>query len=295
MIGEILSSGRFRATILCSDAAILALDAPGAELVDKSRLAERARQVGIRVPEGHRFTDGEAAIAIGDTFDYPAIVKPALKRGPVIQPSVVGGPRELSNAVRRASGPIVVQPFIDRPLRAVAGVVHGGRAVAWVHQRYLRTWPREAGVSCMAVTQEPDEDLEELLVRLLEGYDGIFQAQFAGDHLLDVNPRAYGSLPLAVAAGVNLPALHCAVAAGDRPSGVQRVQTGVRYRWVEGDVRHTLEALRDGDIDLRSAWRFLRPRRGTVHSVVSMEDPVPVLSRFAYAWSQLVRSRSCRG
>lgn len=296
VIDEILSAGRIRATILSSDAALLALDAPGAELVDKTRLAERARQAGIAVPAGRRFADGPAAVAVGDTFDYPAIVKPAVKHGPaVIQPRVVVGPRELSAAVRGAAEPIVVQPFVDDPLRAVAGVLHRGRPVAWVHQRYVRTWPREAGVSCMAVTQEPDEELEEQLLRLLSGYDGIFQVQLAGHRLLDVNPRAYGSVPLAVAAGVNLPALHCRAAVGEEPSGLRRARTGVRYRWVEGDVRHVLGALRDGDAGPADAVRALRPRRGTAHSVVSLADPMPVLTRLAYAGSTLVRSVVRRG
>lgn len=295
-VERIEKEGGFRTRVLASDAAILALGAPGSELVDKSRLAERAAEAAIPVPDGRRFTNGEEVLAAASTFTYPVIVKSAVKhRSVVIQPRAVRGPGELSAAVPEASGPVIVQPFIDRPLRAVAGVVRAGRAIAWVHQRYVRTWPREAGVSCMAVTQEPDEGLEERLLQLLSGYDGIFQAQLAGDHLLDVNPRAYGSLPLAVAAGVNLPALHCRTALGYEPQQVQRARVGVRYRWVEGDVRHILGALRDGDVDAGGAWRALRPRRATAHSVVSLTDPLPALTRLAYVFSELARGVIRRG
>lgn len=296
VVARVETEGSFAARILASDAAILALGAPGSDLVDKSHLAERAAEAAIPVPVGRRFANGEEVLAVADTFVHPVIVKSAVKhRSVVVQPRVVRGPGELSASVRHASGPVIVQPFIDQPLRAVSGVVHAGRVIAWVHQRYVRTWPREAGVSCMAVTQDPDEELEERLVRLLSGYDGIFQAQFAGDHLLDVNPRAYGSVPLAVAAGVNLPALHCRAAMGYENRRVQRARVGVRYRWVEGDVRHVFAAVRDGDVDAGHVWTALRPRRGTVHSVVSLTDPLPALTRLAYVCSELARSVIRRG
>jgi predicted ATP-grasp superfamily ATP-dependent carboligase len=173
-----------------------------------------------------------------------------------------------------------VQPFAAGTMRAVCGVVADGRLLAAVHQRYVRIWPPGCGTASAAVTTDPDLDLEARLPRLLEGHEGVFQVQLIGDQVIDVNPRVYGSLPLAVAAGANLPAIACAAAAGPRDGDVVRGRPGVRYRWLEGDVRRILHDRRTRTASWAETVRALVPHRGTAHSVESLRDPGPVLSRF---------------
>ena len=112
-----------------------------------------------------------------------------------------------------------MQPYLSGPMESVAGLVRGGRLVAVVHQRYLRTWPVDCGTSCSAITVVGSAGRERKLISLFEGYEGIFQVQFRDGHLLDVNPRVYGSLPLAVAAGVNLAALEARRSGAEEPGG----------------------------------------------------------------------------
>lgn len=288
--------GEFAATIVTSDAAISALGLPEAELIDKSRLEQLVRDVGLPVPTGRRFDDDDALRAAAADLDYPVVVKPVVKQRALAPPArVVRRPSELTAGPRRAAGPLIVQTWIDEPLRAVSGVMHEGRMLAWVHQRYVRTWPRDAGVSCFAVTVDPDRGLEDRLQQLLQRHTGVFQVQLAGDHVLDVNPRVYGSLPLAVAAGANLPAIHCRALLDGEASQLHRARIGVHYRWVEGDVRHVLGAVRAGDVGAMGAWEALRPRRGTVHSVLRLDDPGPVFARLAHTVSHLFRDADRRG
>ncbi|MGZ6792796.1 MAG: hypothetical protein ACXVFV_07565, partial [Mycobacteriales bacterium] len=122
---------------------------------------------------------------------------------------------------------------------------------------------------------------ERDLLRLLDGYDGIFQAQFVGPFLVDLNPRVYGSLPLAVAAGANLPAVWCALLAGAEP-GLVRARAGVAYRWTEGDVRHVGAAVASREMTGAAAVRALLPGRRVAHSVGAVHDPQPLLSRTAH-------------
>jgi predicted ATP-grasp superfamily ATP-dependent carboligase len=161
-------------------------------------------------------------------------------------------------------------------MHAVGGVIKGGVLVAAAHQRYIRTWGIDAGEASAAVTTEPDAELEERLRSLLEGYDGIFQAQFAGEFLLDVNPRVYGSLPLAVAAGANLVRVWCDLLRGVSVPTV-RARPGVRYRWIEGDLRHLWAAVRSGRLGVGRALAALRPTPGTAHSAFTFSDPRPGL------------------
>lgn len=267
-------------TVLPShDRAMFALESPGLDLLDKGRLAEGARAAGLQVPEGEPFDSGRDVLAAAGRLAYPVVVKPRVRRGDLHRHGAyrAEGPSQLVED----PGPVLVQPYIPDPLRAVGGVMHEGVLVAAVHQRYLRTWRPDAGEASAAVTVAPDRELEERLVTMLEGYEGIFQAQFAGSHLLDVNPRVYGSLPLAVAAGVNLAAVWCDLLRGV-PVPRVRARPGVRYRWIEGDLRHVWAAVRAGRMRLGEALAALRPHRATAHSTFTFSDPRPWLLRLRH-------------
>jgi ATP-grasp domain-containing protein len=209
------------------------------------------------------------------------VVKPAVSRW---SPSHSDAPAELRPADGR-KGTILVQPYVQEQMRAVGGVLWQGEMVAAVHQRYLRTWPPDCGTSSAAESVDPDTDLESKLIALLGEYEGVFQAQLAGPYLLDVNPRPYGSMPLAVASGVNLPALYCDLLRGLEVRHV-RSEPGMFYRWVEADLRRLWRDVRGGRLGVWSALRELRPRRGAAHSTESLSDPGPMLARLRFAASR---------
>jgi predicted ATP-grasp superfamily ATP-dependent carboligase len=260
-----------------SDAALIALGVPVGHLLDKTRLATAAVGAGIAMPQTLVFGSVKELLASAKRLPYPVVVKLPVSRVPA---RLVANAPMLAAAVW-SNGPFLVQPFVREDLWAVGGVVWNGRMVAAVHQRYLRTWPVDCGTAAAAVTVSPDPAVEERLLRLLDGYDGIFQAQFAGGFLLDLNPRVYGSLPLAVAAGANLPAILCDLARGKEVPAI-RARAGVAYRWLEGDLRAITGLLRRHRLGAGGALRALRPRRGTAHSVVSLRDPGPTLKRAAF-------------
>ena len=266
--------------IPASDAVLVALGLPGADLVDKARLEGRAADAGLLVPPTRTFDSPDDLLA-ADDLEYPVVVKAAVKTRPVEVARRVDVREDLRQVVDVLEGPVIVQPFATGTMRAVCGVVADGRLLAAVHQRYVRIWPPGCGTASAAVTTDPDLDLEARLPRLLEGHVGVFQVQLIGDQVIDVNPRVYGSLPLAVAAGANLPAIACDAAAGRPHAGIVRGRPGVRYRWLEGDLRRLLHDRRTGTLSVAGVARALIPRRGTAHSVESLRDPGPVLARFA--------------
>jgi predicted ATP-grasp superfamily ATP-dependent carboligase len=271
--------------LAATDATLLALDAPVRHLVDKKELSERAGRAGLRVPPTRFFASRDELMA-ADDLEFPAVLKPSISNP--FNPARLLRSREDISTAPPGEGPFLVQPYLRESLRATAGVLWEGRLVAVVHQRYLRTWPPDCGTACAAFSVEPDIEVEQCLLRLLDGYRGIFQAQFAGDHLLDLNPRVYGSLPLAVAAGANLPAIYCDLVSGKEVRSV-RSRPGVFYRWLEGDVRHLALAVREGRVGFVSALRSLRPHRKTVHSTESLRDPMPMVARLRHAATKRLR------
>ncbi len=265
-----------------SDSALLALGAPVKHLVDKTRLVERASKAGLEMPPTQRFESVGAMLDGGTPFDLPVVVKPVVSRWPAV---CVGSERELEELRLQPDTPVLVQPYLQDDLRAISGVMWKGELVAVSHQRYHRTWPVSCGTASAAETVGPDLDLEKKVTALLAGYDGIFQAQLAADKLLDLNPRPYGSMPLAARAGVNLPGILCDLLHGIEYSGI-RARPGVFYRWTEGDLRHVFEDLRERRTSPREALGVFRPRRRAAHSTESLTDPRPMLTRLAYALSR---------
>lgn len=274
--------GGFLSVLPASDVALTALGDPSAELVDKARLALRARAVGVPVLPDRVFASATDLRAAADDLDYPVVVKSVVKSGAGTLQALRADSAADLDGVEGSGGGLMVQPFEGAPMRAVSGVVWDGELLAVCHQRYIRIWPPTAGVACAAETVTGDPEVEESVLRVLAGHRGVFQAQFLGGFLLDVNPRVYGSLPLAVAAGANLPVIACEAAAGRR-QGLVRARAGVHFRWLEGDVRRLLRDARTRDLTPALAARELLPRPGTAHSTESLFDPGPLLARVAFA------------
>lgn len=265
-----------------SDAALLALGAPAARLVDKVLLDEEGRRASIAMAPSWSVSSSQQLMELVPELEFPVVVKPSVKHTIAANHSARRVDSRAALEQIEVDTPVLVQPYIDEPLRAVCGVMWKGKLAAVVHQRYQRTWPDECGTASAAVTSTPDRILEERLEQLLAGHDGVFQAQFAGRYLLDLNPRVYGSLPLAVAAGANLPAIVCDLIRGAEPNLV-RAREGVFYRWIEGDIRHALNAFRTKGIGARAALRMLSPHKGTAHSTESLADPLPMVRRLLHA------------
>jgi predicted ATP-grasp superfamily ATP-dependent carboligase len=264
--------------IPASDAAVLALRLPGASLLDKRIVNSRARSAGLRVPDEQAFESKCDLLEREDQLPYPIVVKPVIRRTSNAPTSLrIDHKGQLQLA---PGGAVVVQPFVSGSISSFNGVIKGGRWIAAVHQRYKRVWPPQCGASSAAETIPHDARLEEKLLQLVEGHEGIIEVEFADGHVIDVNPRAYGSLPLAVKAGANLPAIWCA-AGHDESSPAQpiRATPGVRYRWLDADVRSITAQVRARDMSIPNALRALRPHAGTAHSIEDWRDPAPMLLR----------------
>jgi predicted ATP-grasp superfamily ATP-dependent carboligase len=269
------------------------LGAPGSAVVDlatdKQRVLALAPHFGLDTPPSTVAAPTELA-AQAEKIDYPAILKPTHTRLALENSRLayykarrVGAAEELRAALEELPNTDwVLQPYMDGRLSAISGVAWQGRLVCAVHQISHRIWPPGIGYSSYAETVPADPDLESRIARLVQeiGWSGLFQAQFLeganGRRLLiDFNPRAYGSLALAVRAGANLPALWAALVLGASPPQ-PRYRSGVRYRLEHNDVRALARRARRGDVS--AALVALLPRRRTVHAVFSLRDPGPLLT-----------------
>ncbi len=170
----------------------------------------------------------------------------------------------------------------------MALIGQGGEVVAQFQQRGIGTWPNAAGVWTRAETIPLDTELAErstLFLREL-GWSGLVQLQFlvpegGRPRLIDLNGRFYASLHLAVAAGLDLPVMWAGRATGRELGRGRTPRTGVRYQWLEGDLRRALST--DRGQRLRELRSCLRYRQGAIDSLWSRDDPAPGLRWLASA------------
>jgi predicted ATP-grasp superfamily ATP-dependent carboligase len=266
-------------------------------VLDKEHVIQLAAAASLSPPATTTLLPDELR-STSHVFKYPIVLKPPRTKaldetGRLVRRhvSVVCAEKDLPAALAGlAPQPILVQPFIRGMLGAICGVAYEGDIVCSSHQVAERIWPANCGISSYAVTVPKDERRERRVQRLLEllGWTGIFQVQFihttSGAHFLELNPRIYGSLALAVSAGVNLPAVWADLVLG-HPVRTSSYRIGSRYRAEGNDLRAIASLARRRRA--RETIRALRPRRHTVHAVFSPRDPAPALSRFvAVGWKR---------
>jgi predicted ATP-grasp superfamily ATP-dependent carboligase len=256
--------------------------------LDRSRLEGEATGVGLTPPESVRCGDPDEAAAAARTLEYPVIMKPV---NTVVdaEGSEVRWASELAHdeaAVRDAARRFeqsIVQRCVVGTVISFGAVATRDGLLAHVASKYLRTWPVEAGSACLSETIVPTPELVsrvEDLARALR-WEGIFELELlqlpSGEFgAIDFNPRAYGSMALANAAGVPLAAIWCQWLAGE-PIVAPIAQPGVRYRWSDADYRSVFAQLRDG-ASVRSLVHA-RPRGRTTHPFLAPSDPLPGVAR----------------
>ncbi len=156
---------------------------------------------------------------------------------------------------------------------------------AFVHKK-LRMYPIEGGPSTLGEGVEHPQ-IMELGLSLLKSlsWAGVGMAEFKVDpgdgipKLMEVNPRFWGSLQLAVVSGVDFPYLLLRMARRESFEPVLRYKLGKRFRWfLFGDILHFLNNPNRFHLH-PSFFRFFDP--DTSYDVFSRDDPLPLLGSAA--------------
>jgi predicted ATP-grasp superfamily ATP-dependent carboligase len=262
-----------------------------ARATDKAALARLAESGGLRVPPTFAISAQEAERGL--PVELPAVVKP--RRSQIIEGDGFRGfgvtmaqtRGDVARALRALPGERgLIQHYHTGTLCGVGGVFWDGEVVTAVHQRAVRTWPRGCGEMSFAVARPRDAELERRISRMLLdlGWAGLFQVQFLdtddGPLPIDLNPRVYGSLALALGVGPNLPGVWADVVTGRAVENRVAYDARVRFRNEVLDSRALIAACLSGRHGgkLGDAGTERAGHRRTVNAYYERSDPRPLLA-----------------
>jgi len=274
---------------------------------DTDRLLRVASAVGVPVPTTTTLRPGEAVEDLARRLAFPVVVKYRAGEELYLPPgrryAIVRDPADFPAVFRdmheRQAYPLV-QEYIPGAGFGVSVVFNRRREpVAVFQHRRIREYPTTGGPSCFCEsTLQPR--LTDYAVRLLRELEWVgvamveFKQDAAGEYrLMEINPRFWGSLPLAVAAGVDIPLILYRVALGEEVSPVTAYRLGVRMRYLFQDLLSFpgyLKRRRDRFRFVREYLRDLLDPR-VVDGVFARDDPKPGL---AYTLRTLGRLRPAR-
>ena len=228
---------------------------------DKVGMLDRARRAGLDVPET-LVLEHEGVALPGAEF-FPAVLKPhrSIIRTAAGREHLAVRFVDSAQQCRAALAGFSAAAFPILLQRRVRGVGEGlfvlrwnGRVIAEFAHRRLREKPPEGGVSVYRESISPDRALVAAGRRLLDELDwqGVAMIECkrdaeTGRHVfMEVNGRFWGSLQLAIDAGVDFPRLLVACALGQCVQPVTAYRIGVRSRWFWGDVDQLYLQLTNG-------------------------------------------------
>ncbi len=269
--------------------------------VDKELTLRLATELSIPVPRTEMVRDVADIDPALEQFSLPVVVKPESS-----WVRELGGARLLvREAVDRAEAvarihylldlgvPALIQPWIGGARESVSLLRVEGKTVAAVAMVILRMAPVLGGASVVRESIPLDPTLFGYAVELVDamGVEGFANVEFRRDSggvpmLMEVNARLDGSIECPVRAGVDFPLLMWQWATGRPVERVAGYRTGVRVRWLTGDLRWLARNLRDpSKSDAMPAGQAIRTFLGSFadrqsYDFLDWRDPMPLVAEF---------------
>ncbi len=225
---------------------------------DKARVLEMADRLGVPAPATRVIHSADDRWKLG--LRYPIVIKPSRSRVVTtagwVSSSVeyAANEAELSRRLQALPAelfPVMLQERIQGAGIGIFACYQGGRPVAWFSHCRLREKPPSGGVSvlCESIALDPIAVAcaERLLTEL--HWHSIAMVEFKRSDsdgelkLMEINGRFWGSLQLAIDSGVDFPALVARIAGGESIDAPPAYRTGVRSRWLLGDLDRLLSIL----------------------------------------------------
>ncbi len=270
---------------------------------DKAETLRLAQEGGIPIPKTHFVENLDQIENISKRLSYPVVIKP--RRSKILTGNgwmhagvdYAHSAEELISKCRSQKEllpPPLIQERITGPGYGVFTLFNRGKAKAIFSHRRLREKPPSGGVSVLSESIPVDPLMKRYATCMLEklNWHGVAMVEFKLDRkdhrpkLMEINPRFWGSLQLAIDSGVNFPyLLYRMIMEGD-VEPVWEYKVGAKNRWLLGDWDHLLARIFKSNKKLNlpsgfpTRWKSLRQflrfsERNSKYEILISDDPKP--------------------
>lgn len=271
--------------------------------MDKSATVDLAVRLGVPAPKSLMFDSGQPVDVERMKWEYPVAIKASQSDLPYRSATTFArNPEELGlrlTEVLCESPSALVQEVVSGEGTAIFALFDSGRPIVTIAHRRLIEKPPWGGVGVLCESISPRPETLSYALRLLEElrWHGVAMVEFkltaeGVPCLMEINPRFWGSLELAVRSGIDFPYLAFQLANGEKPQpGTPRRAVN---RWVLGEIDSLATSLLNGNVG-RSRVRDLTShlwslRRGLHSEVERLSDPKPALYEYG-SWFRISASR----
>ena len=266
-------------------------------VLNKNDTLSFAQNCGIPIPVTYRISKLSELRALRHSIRYPLIAKPLSKREPSrFKVLYFYNFKEIENAF--FADPLfgsntLFQEYCEGEGVGIGTYIHNGKPIAIYQHRRLKEYPSTGGVSVLAISEKPEPMLVRYSTHLLNaiGWEGIALVEFRFNRkdrkatLMEINGRYWGSIASAIHSGVDFPFYEWQIAHQQQLNVPSRYRTGLRVRWIAGDIRRLHELLSHSGSNStanRSRWgniiEFISDFRPSVrHMLLSYSDPIPAI------------------
>ena len=251
-------------------------------MTDKWSLLKLAQRLNITIPHTHYIADARSLERAYPTLNFPVVLKPYRSmiwtKGHCTAASVkyAESVRELQRTVAQYEyferNPFLLQEYVRGQAHGIFALYSQGQPVASFAHRRLRENPPSGGVSVLCESVEKNPEAWRMARTILDymAWHGVAMVEFkvtadGKPYLMEVNGRFWGSLQLAIDAGVDFPWLLYQLATGRALEPSNGYATGVRSRWLLGDLARLYKVLAGNELPpglqppgrMRSILQFL--------------------------------------
>jgi predicted ATP-grasp superfamily ATP-dependent carboligase len=226
------------------------------EATDKTFTSKAAEALGVAIPPQWIYAAEDAAVSVAPA-PFPLIAKPGRSRTLRPDGTVGGGTAQYVadlaslRVFQATNAALGLDTIVQLPVRGSAVLASvlvredGAPSLVFVHRRMREARP-EGGPSASAMSMSPEARFVEPALNLaralgLVGVPAQFEFRVDGDRppvLLDVNPRPWGTLGLALDCGVNFYGLAARHAVDDElPAPPPPYRAGVERHYLPFELR----------------------------------------------------------
>jgi len=279
------------------------------QVLNKDQTLQVAKKYGIPIPTTYAIYERAHIESLRGEIKFPIVAKQRSKTDlerHTFKVRYFHSFEELSRAFaaeEQFGSRVLLQEYCLGEGVGLGILMKHGDPVAMFQHRRLKELPFTGGVGVGAVSEPLDPLLVSQSITLLRAlhWEGVAMVEFRQDSatgravLMEVNGRYWGTLSLAVQAGVDFPLYDWQLAHGHVPTVPKQYAIGMNWRWMAGDLIRLHGILLDqGRGDSRrpsrwkEAWRFVLDSGPSTRSALwSIADPQPACSELFRTFKRL--------